>query len=146
MARSNLTVGKVAKLAAVNIQTVRYYERIGLVKPDARRDSGYRLYTEEAAQKIRFIKHAQQLGFSLAEIAQLLRLRVSKTVQCEEVRSKTEARLRRVGEKIESLRKMAKVLEGLTRSCRSRALTDPCPILRSLEEGNNDEGVKGGQR
>lgn len=143
---SRLTIGKVANLAAVNIQTVRYYERIGLVKPDARRDSGYRLYTEEAAHRIRFIKHAQQLGFSLAEIAQLLRLRVSKTVHCEEVRSKTEARLRSVREKIESLRKMAKVLEDLIRSCRSRALTDPCPILSSLEGGKNDAGVTGGQR
>ncbi len=143
---SNLTIGKLARLAAVNVQTVRYYERIGLVRPDARRDSGYRLYTEEAARRIRFIKHAQQLGFSLAEIAQLLRLRVSKTVHCEEVRSKAEARLRIVREKIESLGKMAKVLEVLIQSCRSRALTDPCPILSSLEWGENEERVTGGQR
>ena len=143
---SKLTIGKVARLAAVNIQTLRYYERIGLVKPEARRESGYRLYTEEAARRVRFIKHAQQLGFSLVEIAQLLRLRVRKTVHCEEVRSKTEARLESVRKKIESLGKMAKVLEALIESCRSRALTDPCPILSSLEGGENEERVTGGQR
>jgi len=139
---ATLTIGKVARAAAVNIQTVRYYERIGLVKPQARRDSGYRLYTSEAPRKIRFIKHAQQVGFSLGEIGALLRLRVSETSRCGEVRERTEARLRDVRERINRLRHMERVLEGLVRSCRNRVPTDPCPILKSLET-DPDNGRKG---
>jgi len=82
------TIGKVAKKARVNIQTVRFYERRGLVSPDGHRDSGYRLYEPEAARKIRFIKNAQELGFSLKEIDGLLRLRVGRRVQCASVKKK----------------------------------------------------------
>ncbi|MCI0409772.1 MAG: heavy metal-responsive transcriptional regulator [Acidobacteria bacterium] len=145
MQPGTLRIGEVARRAGVNIQTLRYYERIGLVKPDGRRDSGYRLYRDEVVRRIRFIKHAQQLGFTLVEIAELLRLRVDKTVRCDEVRRRAEARLRIVKEKVDSLRKMAKILEGLIHSCASRVLTDPCPILKSLEADVNTGSGKGVQ-
>ena len=138
-----LTIGKVAAQATVNIQTIRYYERIGLVKPVAHRDSGYRLYTGEAVQRIRFIKHAQELGFSLKEIRELLRLRINKNVPCEEVRRRAEAHLEDVKEKIGHLLQMERVLEELIRKCQRRAPTDACPILRSLETDQaNDERRK----
>jgi DNA-binding transcriptional MerR regulator len=141
-----LRIGEVARRAGVNIQTLRYYERIGLVKPDARQDSGYRIYQDAAVQRIRFIKHAQKLGFTLKEIADLLRLRVSRTAQCEEVRRRTEARLRFVRDKVESLMNMAKVLEELIYSCKKRTLSDPCPILKALEASVDDSHDKGGLR
>lgn len=135
-----LTIGKVARATAVNLQTVRYYERIGLVKPDARRESGYRLYTDEAILRIRFIKHAQELGFTLQEISALLRLRVGRPTRCEEVRTKAERRLEDIRKKIAHLRRMEQVLVELITSCRNRTTTDPCPILRSLERNDKPKG------
>ncbi|MBI2071041.1 MAG: heavy metal-responsive transcriptional regulator [Elusimicrobia bacterium] len=129
----SLTIGKVAKLGGVNIQTVHYYERRGILFPDDRRDSGYRLYNEEAVQKLRFIKNAQALGFTLKEIEGLLKLRVSHRARCGDVKRKAETKLRSVREKIASLKAMEKTLLGLVRTCRIKATTDRCPILRSLE-------------
>ena len=139
------TIGKVAKIAEVNIQTVRYYERRGLVSPDAHKDSGYRLYGPEAAQKIRFIKNAQDLGFTLKEIAGLLRLRVSHRARCGDVKKKAGVKLQNVREKILSLKALEKTLLDLIRTCRSQATTNACPILKSLElnkKRNNSKGVK----
>ena len=128
------TIGKVARQAGVNIQTVRYYERRGLLLPNGRRDSGYRLYGDDAVKKIRFIKNAQALGFSLDEIARLLSLRVGRKVQCGKVKKQAEARLRVVREKIAGLRAMEQVLNRLVRTCEARVTTGQCPILESLEE------------
>ncbi|MBI5594677.1 MAG: MerR family transcriptional regulator [Elusimicrobia bacterium] len=130
-----LTAGKVAGRAGVNIQTVRYYERRGLLLPDSRKDSGYRLYSEEAVQKLLFIRNAQGLGFSLAEIARLLRLRVGHKVQCGTVKKQAQARLGVVQEKIAGLRGMEKALRRLIRTCSAKATTNRCPILESLEDG-----------
>lgn len=139
------TIGRVAKQAGVNIQTVRFYERRGLVSPDGHRDSGYRLYEPEAAQKIRFIKNAQELGFSLKEVTGLLRLRVSRRIQCASVKKKAEAKLQYVQEKIDGLQALERVLRGLIGTCQSRGTTNSCPILKSLEVGkkrNDSKGVK----
>lgn len=129
----NLTIGQTAKQAGVNIQTIRYYERRGFVKPDARRDSGYRLYGEEAVKRILFIKKAQELGFTLKDIDRLLRLSVGSTARCRDVRMKAEAHLMDVREKIARLRSIENVLSGLIRTCMRKGRTDPCPILKSLE-------------
>lgn len=133
---AELTIGRVARGAGVNIQTVRYYERRGLLSPEAYRDSGYRLYSREAVRKLQFIKNAQELGFTLDEIAGLLRLRVGRRTRCEDVRRKAEAKLGQVDEKIARLQSMRRVLERLVRTCRKRGTTDPCPILGSLEGVN----------
>lgn len=130
-----LTIGKVAQRAGVNIQTVRYYERRGLLAPNGYRESGYRLYTEEAVRKLRFIKNAQGLGFSLDEIARLLRLRVGRKLQCGKVKKQAQERLRIVQDKLSGLRAMEKVLNRLIRTCGTRGTTDHCPILESLEYG-----------
>lgn len=132
---AELTIGRVARGAGVNIQTVRYYERRGLLSPEAYRDSGYQLYSREAVRKLQFIKNAQELGFTLEEIAGLLRLRVGRRTRCEDVRRKAEAKLGQVNEKLARLQSMRRVLERLVRTCRKRGTTDPCPILGSLEGG-----------
>lgn len=131
----NLTVGKVAKQAGVNLQTVLYYERRRLLVPARRTDAGYRLYTPEAVRVIRFIKNAQDLGFTLEEIARLLRLRVGREVQCGKVKSQAQARLKIVQDKIAGLRAMERVLKRLIRICSARGTTGHCPILESLEDG-----------
>ncbi len=129
------TIGQVAKRAKVNVQTVLYYERRGLLRPDGRRDSGYRLYGPEAANRIRFIKNAQGLGFTLDEILGLLRLRVGGRARCAVVKKRAQAKLRQVDEKIAGLKAIKRVLDGLVRTCRSRGATGSCPILKSLEDG-----------
>jgi DNA-binding transcriptional MerR regulator len=129
-----LTAGKVAKAGGVNIQTVRYYERRRLLLCERRSESGYRLYAPEAVRVIRFIKNAQDLGFTLEEVAKLLRLRVGRTSQCGAVRRQPEARLKGVHAKLAGLRAMERTLKRLVRTCAAKATTAPCPILDSLEE------------
>lgn len=131
--KTELTIGKVARQAGVNIQTVRYYERRGLLVPNGHRDSGYRLYDDEAVQKIRFIKNAQALGFTLKEIAGLLRLRVNRSARCKTVKRKAESKLADVKTKIAQLKSMERVLEALIHTCRRKGTTGSCPILKSLE-------------
>jgi MerR family mercuric resistance operon transcriptional regulator/MerR family gold-responsive transcriptional activator of gol and ges genes len=128
-----MTIGRLSALASVNVQTVHYYERRGILLPDDRRDSGYRLYAEEAVQKLRFIKNAQALGFTLKEIEGLLKLRVRHRARCGVVKKKAEAKLAGVRDKIASLKALERTLQGLIRTCEVKAVTDPCPILKSLE-------------
>ena len=133
-----LTIGKVAKQAKVNIQTLRYYERRGLLSPDGRRNSGYRFYGLEAVQRIQFIKNAQGLGFTLKEILSLLQLRVSHRVRCATIKKKTQAKLADVQAKILDLCAIERVLKTLVRTCQNQRTTTDCPVLKSLEikQGN----------
>jgi DNA-binding transcriptional MerR regulator len=136
-----ITIGKVAKLAGVNIQTIRFYERKGLVPAIGRKGSdmvhsGYRIYNEDAVRKIQFIKNAQRLGFTLKEIASLLNLRVSQRGKCGSVKRKAEIKLKEVQEKMVSLKALEKALLSLIRACHSQAPTESCPILKSLEMKN----------
>lgn len=128
-----LTVGKIARQAGVNLQTVLYYERRRLLSPARRSDSGYRLYAPETVRVIRFIKNAQALGFTLDEIAKLLRLRVRSRSRCEPVKRQARARLELVQEKITGLRAMERTLRRLLKTCGARGTTDFCPILESFE-------------
>ncbi len=143
---SELTIGKLAKEVGVNIQTVRYYERRRLLSPTARKSSGYRLYGEAALKRLRFIKNAQTLGFTLREITDLLNLRVSSTARCGDVERKAQAKLTQVQDKVRDLQMLAQALHGLIRTCRAGQPTDRCPILQSLEEEKARTVRKGKQR
>lgn len=131
---AKVTIGRLAKEAGVPIDTIRYYERRGLLSPDSYRDSGYRLYDPEAARKLRFIKNAQELGFTLKEISGLLRLRVSSRARCGDIKRRSQAKLEDVESRIRRLEAMRRVLKDLLRTCHSGRTTDHCPILRSLGE------------
>lgn len=133
-----LTIGQVAKRGEVNIETVRYYERQGLVPPPPRRESGYRQYPEDTVRRIRFIKRAQELGFSLKEIAGLLSLRVGPGTTCADVRRLAGVKIREIEEKMETLGKMKEVLTKLTAECEGRGPTSECPILEALERREED--------
>lgn len=130
-----LTIGEVAREAGLGVETVRYYEREGLVPEPERSESGYRRFPPETVERLRFIAHGKRLGFSLKEIRELLALRIDTPSEdaCDEVRERAQIKLREVQNRIAALRRIEDVLTGLIGSCRTRATTDPCPILDSLE-------------
>lgn len=131
---SGLTIGRLAKTVGVNVQTVRFYERKRLVVPPARKPSGYRLYGDEAVRRLRFIKNAQALGFTLREIAELLSLRVGSPARCGDVQRRAQAKLEQVEAKVRDLRALAEALRGLIVACRAGQPTNGCPILQNLEQ------------
>ena len=132
-----IMIGRLAKAAGLNIQTIRYYERRCLLRPNYRRPSGYRVYDGDALRRLRFIKNAQALGFTLQEISVLLNLRVSDKARCGDVRSKAQAKLDHVVSKIQDLQALHRALSALLRACRSARATSHCPILQSLELKND---------
>src|SRR5207244_1479925 len=130
---TGLTIGQLAKSVGVNIETVRYYERLQLLTPTARKPSGYRIYSDDVVRRLRFIKNAQALGFTLEEIAGLLNLRVDSAARCGDVQRRAQAKLAKVEAKLCDLEAMARVLKNLIRSCKAGQPTERCPILKSLE-------------
>lgn len=129
-----ITIGEVANLAGVPTATVRYYERRGLIAPAPRTRAGYRQYGPAAAERLRFIKRAQQLGFSLEEIQDLLELRVDDPESCLAVERRTREKVDQVRQKIRELRQLEDALERLADACRTRTPTAECPVLESLSE------------
>ncbi len=129
-----MTIGQLAERAGVNIQTVRYYERRGLMPRPARTRAGYRQYRPEAADRLRFIKGAPELGFSLEVIAELLALRVKHASACATVEARARAKIAIVERKIGELQRMRSTLERLAAACEAREPTSECPILEALEE------------
>lgn len=129
-----MRIGQIASRASVNIQTIRYYERRGLLPSPNRRSSGYRDYEPDAIEQVRFIKHAQALGFTLHEIAELLALRVRSDRTCARVEARAESAIARVDEKLTQLRRIREALTQLVAACRRQDLTGECPILHALEE------------
>ena len=134
MDRETLRTGEVAARAGVNIQTLRYYERRGLIPEPERRASGYREYPPDAVRVIRFIKRAQELGFTLTEVEELLRIRGDQTASCVEVRASAKAKIDDIEQKVRSLRSMKRALGILVGSCTSDGSARECPILEALDE------------
>ena len=127
-----LTRGQVAKMAGVNIETLRYYERRTLIPSPERSESGYRQYAPETVSRVKFIKRAQELGFSLREIADLLSLRVDDRNPCSKVRMRTVAKIIEIEQKIESLQAVRAALIKLAEACKKKEPTGQCPILELL--------------
>lgn len=127
-----LQIGDVARKAGVNVQTLRYYERRKLLAPVRRKASGYRIYDEDAVRTIHFIKRAQDLGFTLKEIRELLALKVTARGQCRRVRDRATEKLENVRAKIKMLRKIERTLVKLVKTCESENTSKPCPIIEAL--------------
>lgn len=134
MSAERLRIGAVAARAGVNVQTLRYYERRGLLREPSRTTSGYREYLDETVLIVRFIKRAQDLGFTLAEVQDLLRLRESRTRAPREVRVVAEAKIRDIEEKVRRLRSMLRALGKLVESCKCKGSQLECPILEALDD------------
>ena len=128
-----LTIGEVAKQTHVRIETLRYYERMGLVAPPPRNGSNYRLYPEETVRRVQFIKRAQQLGFSLKEITELLALRATLETPCADIRTRVIAHIDTIEGKIRALHAMKAVLTELVAECPGQGAITDCPILASLD-------------
>jgi len=133
MDMKSLTIGRLAKQAGVNLETVRFYERRGVLPRPPRSASGYRLFPAEAARRLKFIRRAQELGFSLAEIVELLSLRVSRRTTSAHIRTRAQAKIVDIEAKIESLESMKKTLKKLTTVCDGCMPLAECPILESLD-------------
>jgi len=131
--RKSYTVGQLAKTANVNIQTVRFYDRQGILKPASRTEAGYRIYDKEGVKRLNFIIQAKELGFSLKEIKEFLALRVQSVQACDRVRKKTTEKLQGIQNKIAHLKKLEKTLKDLIGDCENRVITDQCPILEKME-------------
>jgi len=125
-------MSEAAERAGVNVQTIRYYERRGLLPLPARRRSGYREFPSDTVPRIRFIKRAQDLGFSLDDIAELLRLRTDRVRNRSRVCAVAERRLRQVEAKIATLVAMQQALQTLIRLCQSGGAL-ACPIIEALD-------------
>ncbi|WP_022834391.1 MerR family transcriptional regulator [Salisaeta longa] len=133
-----LTTGDVAAQADVNVQTVRYYERRGLLPEPPRSAGGFRQYDASYVTRIRFIKRAQELGFTLEEIQELLALRATPTADRADVRAAAEAKRHEVQAKIRDLQRIAETLDHLITACKGHGSTDDCPILHALETPSSD--------
>ncbi len=129
-----LSIGQVARRAGVGVETVRFYEREGLLEEPPRRASGYRQYSQEVVTRLRFIKRAQQLGFSLKEISELLLLRVDAQTSCDEVKGRTEAKLAEVERKLVELHRMRQALLQVHSLCTGQGPTGRCPMLDALNQ------------
>ena len=128
-----LTIGRLAKQACVNRETVRYYERRRLLQRPSRSAAGYRVFSDDAVRRLRFIRHAKMLGFSLEEIKDLLALRIHSIDTCERVRERTQTKIADIEGKIETLQRMKDSLSELITACSRRRKTDECPILNCLD-------------
>ncbi|MCH7598904.1 MAG: MerR family transcriptional regulator [Myxococcales bacterium] len=128
-----LTIGNLAKAVGVGVETVRFYEREKLIPKPPRTKSGYRQYPEDTLERVRFIRLAKELGFTLAEISELLELRVGPTQGCDDVEAKARGAITRCRVKIDELERMSRALGKLADACSSRPHTSDCPIIEILE-------------
>ena len=129
-----MRIGELAMEAGVNIQTLRYYERRGLLSAPERLASGYRVYGPESVRRVRFIRRAQELGFTLQEIGDLLTLWSDSAKSCQAVEGRARAALDRTDQKIAGLRRMRRGLSQYVAACKQRPALDDCPLLRVLGE------------
>ena len=127
-----MRTGEVAEQSGVNIETLRYYERRGLLQPPPRQPSGYREYTTDAVRIVRFVKRAQELGFTLEEVESLLDLAAGGPRRCESARAVASQRLADLDAKMRSLRAMQRSLQRLIATCEQPRSRRDCPLLETL--------------
>lgn len=130
----SLTTGALAKAAGLGIETVRYYERRGLLPVPARKPSGYRAYPEAAVRRLSFIKRSQELGFTLSEVKELLALWENPGTDRAKVRAKALAKVSDIESRIHDLTKVRAQLLELSANCKGKGTTKECPIMLALSE------------
>lgn len=133
-AADSLTIGQVARETGLGVETVRFYERRGLIEEPPRRESGYRQYPPDVLPRLGFIRRAKELGFSLAEIMELLSLRVDPDSTCADVRARTMTKITDIETKIGELERMRDALTDLHGACHGSGPTSECPILDYLDQ------------
>lgn len=143
---NRMTISKAARLAGIGVETVRFYERKRLIEqPPKPKDSGFRDYPIETIRRLRFIRQAQELGFSLKEIDELLSLRADPSADCADVRTRAQTKLAEVNEKITRLGAIQSALRGLIGACPGQGpAARCCSILEALTDAEEDGGGAGG--
>ncbi len=131
---SLLSIGQVAKQAGVSVETLRFYEKQGLLLKPQRSAAGYRCYESGVVRRVRFIQHAKELGFALREVADLLNLRQTRKTSCAQVRSVALAKVTDIDQKLKDLQRMRMALEKLASRCELEGTLGECPILDALED------------
>jgi Cu(I)-responsive transcriptional regulator len=127
-----LSIGELAKATGVKIVTIRYYEQIGLMPGPSRTESNYRIYEQEHARRLRFIRRCRDLGFTLDQIRELLRLSSEKNQACSEVDRITKQHLNDIEQKIADLTRLAKELRRISNCCRGEGVIADCRIIEAL--------------
>jgi MerR family mercuric resistance operon transcriptional regulator len=128
-----MTRGEVAEKAGVNPETLRYYEREGLIPSPPRSDGGFRLYDASYVDRLRFIQRAKDLGFTLTEIKGLLDLRVDETATCRDVKIRAQEKIEEVDAKIQDLKRIRDALQTLAEACDGEeGPTGDCPVLKAM--------------
>ncbi len=133
---AGITTSELARQGGINLESIRFYEKRGLLPKPPRTASGYRMFPPESVRRVQFIKRAQELGFSLKEIKELLSLRLDPDTSCADVRRRAEDKLTDIDQKISDLRRMKRSLARLAAACPGRGDTSECPILESLGSPN----------
>ena len=130
---SIFTIGQVAQKSGLGIETIRFYERKGLIEEPPRKKSGYRQYNADVVDRLLFIQQAKSLGFSLAEIGELLSLKLNPATTSREIKKVAESRLAEIEDKIKKLKRMQNTLKKLIGDCPGHGPVNDCPILEALD-------------
>lgn len=138
-----LKIGRAAERAGVGVETIRFYERRGLIDQPPTPADGHRRYPAETVRRIRFIRQAQQIGFSLNEIGELLSLRADPSADCADVRDRAAAKVEEVDSKIAELNRIRRALEDVIAACPGRGNVGACTILEALDVGRKTTGASG---
>lgn len=129
----NLSIGQLARAAGVTVETLRFYEKQGLLATPQRTDSGYRQYPPDSIKRVRFIQHAKQVGFTLNDIGELLALRQGKNTSCADIKARATHKIDQVERKIKELERISDALSRMTQKCSGSGSLSDCPILEELE-------------
>jgi MerR family copper efflux transcriptional regulator len=133
-----LKIGEVAKRSGIAIETIRFYEREGLLPEPKRQPSGYRQYEHAAIDRLSYIRRAKELGFTLAEIRELLELSAATSECCDHIRQQAEAKVSNIDDKIRSLQKMRRSLLQLMKQCRAQNSPSGCPLFHDTKKTSAD--------
>jgi len=127
------SIGQIAKKSGISVDTIRYYEKEGLLEKPQRKDSGYRQYNDDVIERLSFIYQAKSLGFTLTQINELLSLEVKKGTTSKDIKNISQSKLKDIEEKIKMLKKMQKILKELVTQCSGKGPVEQCPILNAIK-------------
>lgn len=128
-----MRIGEIAKRSGIGIETIRYYEREELLEEPQRRPSGYRQYDESTLTRLEYIRRAKELGFTLSEIRELLKLSFASQTCCDHVRQRAATKLNDIEDKIRSLQKMRRSLTAILERCKANGSTKDCPLIHTTK-------------
>jgi len=128
-----LNIGQVAKRTGVTVETVRFYEKQGLIAAPQRSETGYRQYPPETVKRVRFIQHAKEVGFTLKDIGELLALRREPGTSCADIKLRATQKIEAVDQKIRDLKRIRDALARMVMKCSGRGALSKCPILEELD-------------